>query len=372
MIDKFLFVRLLRSQIAITLTLASVLWLVQTLQLFDDLLGAQIAALDFLTLSLLIWPRMLGYTLAPALLITVLALLVRLLQDHEYFALTAAGLSPLRILRPMLFLVGLVILLQAAITFYLAPIASKQLRERSTELKSVVVVAGLQAGSFREILPNMTAYAQAKNDDGAWAQVMIYDNTQRQSQTTYVAQSGRFDMRGEDLYLVLSRGHLHTQETGQPDHMAEFGEYALALNGKPKTDSSAKPLFNRNHMTINQLLNPAAHGVTNDRRIIRMKTHGLELIVNLASPLVFMLISFCAITAGGLNRHGYGRRIFIAIIAALIFQISIIAVASLAARGGFDSLLIVWPLAVLSGLTILLTLQNDRAFLHRLMRRGRV
>jgi lipopolysaccharide export system permease protein len=371
MIDKFLFVRLLRSQIAITLTLASVLWLVQALQLFDDLLGAQIAALDFITLSLLIWPRMLGYTLAPALLITVLALLVRLLQDHEFFALTAAGLSPLRILRPMLLLVALVIVLQAAISFYLAPIANKQLRERSTALKSVVVVASLQAGSFREILPNMTAYAQAQNDDGTWAQVMIYDNTQASTQTTYVAQSGRFDMRDDGAYLVLSRGHLYTQEKGQADHMAEFGEYALALDNKPRTDSAVVPLFNRNHMMIHQLLNPAAHGVNDDSRIIRMKTRGLELIAGLASPLVFMLISFCAITAGGLNRHGYGRRIFVAIIAALMFQISIIAVASLAARGGFDSLLIIWPLSVLGGLSILLTLQNDRAFMHRLMRRGR-
>jgi lipopolysaccharide export LptBFGC system permease protein LptF len=124
-------------------------------------------------------------------------------------------------------------------------------------------------------------------------------------------------------------------------------------------------------MMIHQLLNPAAHGVSDDSRIIRMKTRGLELIASLASPLVFMLISFCAITAGGLNRHGYGRRIFVAIIAALMFQISIIAVASLAARGGFDSLLIIWPLSVLGGLSILLTLQNDRAFMHRLMRRGR-
>ncbi len=371
MIDRFLFARLLRSQIAITLTLASVLWLVQALQLFDDLLGTQIDAFDFITLSFLIWPRMLGFTLAPALLITVLALLVRLLQDHEYFALTAAGLSPLRILRPMLLLVGLVIVLQAAISFYLAPIANKYLRERSVELQSAVVVASLQAGSFREILPNMTAYAQAQNDDGTWSQLMIHDNTQAQLQTTYVAQSGRFDMRGDGPYLVLSRGHLYTKEKGQADHSAEFGEYDLSLTPKPKAGAPEAPRFNRNHMMIHQLLDPAAHGVTEQGRIIRMKTRGLELIASLASPLIFMLISFCAILAGGLNRHGYGRRIFVAIIAALMFQISIIAVASLAARGGYDGLLLIWPLSVLCLLIILLTLQNDRALLHRLMRRER-
>ncbi|MDC0147496.1 LptF/LptG family permease [Alphaproteobacteria bacterium] len=367
MIDKFLFMRLLRSQIAILLALSSVLWLVQTLDLFDDLLGTPVALIDFVTLSFLVWPRILAYTLAPALLINVLALLVRLLQDHEYFALTAAGLSPLRILRPMLALVALVIVFQGAISFYLAPLASKELRYRSSEFKNAVVVASLQAGSFREILPNMTAYADAKNGDGSWAQVMIHDHTKRDTQTTYVAQTGRFDVRGDGAYLVLSNGNMYTQTNGQADHLAEFGEYALSLDDTGANAPSQAPSFNRNHMMIHQLLNPTAHGVDVPSQILRMKARGLELIANLANPLVFMLISFSIITAGGLSRQGYGRRIFIAILLALAYQIGVISFAGQAARMNFSSLILVWPIGVLLGLVTLVNLQNDRDFLRRLI-----
>jgi lipopolysaccharide export system permease protein len=369
MIDKFLFLRLLRSQIAILLALSSVLWLVQTLNLFDDLLGAQVSLVEFITLSALVWPRILSYTLAPALLINVLALLVRLLQDHEYFALTAAGLSPLRILRPMLALAALVVILQAGISFYLAPLASKELRYRSTELKSAVVVASLQAGSFREIMPNMTAYADAQNDDGSWAQVMIHDHTKRGTQITYVAQNGRIDMRGGGAFLVLVNGHMNTQSAGQDDHLAEFGEYALSLDESRANTPSRPPSFNRNHMMIHQLLNPTAHGVDTPSQILRMKARGLELLAGLANPLIFMLISFAVITAGGLSRQGYGRRIFIAILIALAYQIGVISIAGQAARSGISSLMLVWPIGVLIGLVLVVNLQNDRDFLRRRARK---
>ena len=109
MLDRYLFMRLLRSQLALTLVLSGVIWLVQALNLIDKA-TAGTSPMETLMLSSLVLPRVLTFTLAPALLITVIAQMVRLLQDYEYFALIAAGLSPLRVLRPML-LLGLVVMI---------------------------------------------------------------------------------------------------------------------------------------------------------------------------------------------------------------------------------------------------------------------
>ena len=110
MLDRYLFMRLFQSQLALTLALSGVIWLVQALNLIDKALTAGTSPMQTLMLSSLVLPRVLTFTLAPALLITVIAQMVRLLQDYEYFALTAAGLSPLRVLRPML-LLGLVVMI---------------------------------------------------------------------------------------------------------------------------------------------------------------------------------------------------------------------------------------------------------------------
>ena len=81
---------------AMALVLAGIVWLVQTLNMLEDMIGQNVSLVAMAELAGLIIPRVLSFTLAPALLVTMLVQLMRLLQDNEYFALTAAGLSPLR------------------------------------------------------------------------------------------------------------------------------------------------------------------------------------------------------------------------------------------------------------------------------------
>ena len=76
MLDRYLFIRLLKSQLALTLVLSGVIWLVQALNLIDKALTAGTSPLETLMLSSLVLPRVLTFTLAPALLITVIAQMV--------------------------------------------------------------------------------------------------------------------------------------------------------------------------------------------------------------------------------------------------------------------------------------------------------
>jgi lipopolysaccharide export system permease protein len=376
MINKFLFWRVLRTHIAVTLVLSSVLWLVKALDLMDDLFGVSVGLVDMVYLNLLAWPRILGLTLAPALLIAVLVLLVRLLQDHEYFALTAAGLSPVRILRPVIAAAGLVIIVQALVTFYIAPLASKTLREQTIELKSKASIAPLIAGSFREILPNMTAYAQAQDSDGTWRQIMIFDNTHPHQQTTYIAQRGRFESSDQASNLVLFNGHIRTKTTADASNPASESEIAFTNYAVPLQDALArnekqgsKTVFNRNHMMIHQLLNPQAQGIERPQMILRMKARGLELIINLVSPLVFMLISFAALTPGGLSRQGYGRRILLAVAAALMFQTGAVSFTVSAAKTNAPALVFLWPLVSLLVLVLIISVQHNPTLMRRWTKR---
>ena len=175
MLDRYLFMRLLQSQLALTLVLSGVIWLVQALNLIDKALTAGTSPMETLMLSSLVLPRVLTFTLAPALLITVIAQMVRLLQDYEYFALTAAGLSPLRVLRPMLLLGLVVMIMQGLLAFYISPLAMKTLRLSSFEGGSRIALAELQPGAFKDLKPGMTAFTSGQNSDGQFLDLMIYD-----------------------------------------------------------------------------------------------------------------------------------------------------------------------------------------------------
>lgn len=369
MLNRYLFGNLFRSHLALTLVLSLVVWLIQALDLFDTALSSGASLLQTMALSLLVLPRVLTFTLAPALLIAVLTLLVRLLQDYEYFTLTAAGLSPFRILRPMLGLALIIMLVQGALAFYLAPWAMKELKIRTAASGNTLALAALQAGAFKEIKDGMTVYAREEVGGGVWQGIMIHDRSNAKRAATYTAREGVLQQQDGRSFFVLREGTQHVANIDGGD-LLNFSQYILPLDA-PDTATTKPLVFNRNHMTIDQLLNPAAHGVTAERRITRMKSRGLELISNLTAPFVFMLISFGVMTAGGINRHGYGKRVMLAVALALIFQIGVISVAAIAVENDTPVLVFVWPVLFIAALVVMIYRQNDTPILRRYFARAR-
>lgn len=372
MLDRYLFMRLLQSQLALTLILSAVIWLVQALDLIDKALTSGTSPLETLMLSALVLPRVLTFTLAPALLITVVSQMVRLLQDYEYFALTAAGLSPLRVLRPMLLLGTVVVVLQGLLAFYISPTAMKTLKLSSFDGGSQIALADLQPGAFKDLKPGMTAFTSGQDGDGNWLDLMIYDTGKPQQPVTYLAKKARISERNGEPYFILQDGSqlIGSTNTGAQDggQIIRFSQYLLPLS-QPTPAQKKRITFNRNHMMIHQLLNPAAHGVASEKRIARMKGRGLELISNLAQPIVFMLIGFAVITAGGISRSGYGQRIVAAVLLAIVFQIGVIALADLAVEENAPNIIFIWPVLFLSGLMAFIQKQNDPDMVKRILGR---
>jgi hypothetical protein len=103
--------------------------------------------------------------------------------------------------------------------------------------------------------------------------------------------------------------------------------------------------------------------------ILRMKARGLELIINLVSPLVFMLISFAALTPGGLSRQGYGRRILLAVAAALMFQTGAVSFTVSAAKTNAPALVFLWPLVSLLVLVLIISVQHNPTLMRRWTKR---
>ena len=369
MLNSYLFGNLFRSHLALTLVLSSVVWLIQALDLFDSALSSGSSVLQTMALGLLVLPRVLTFTLAPALLIAVLTQLVRLLQDYEYFALTAAGLSPFRILRPMLGLAFIIMLVQGVLAFYIAPWSMKELKIRTSSTGSSLALSAIQAGAFKEIKEGMTIFAGDEVGSGVWRDVMIHDAENTARAVTYTAQKAILQRDGERNFFVLLDGTQHIQSDNGGD-LLNFSQYVLPLD-EAEGDTAKPIVFNRNHMTIVQLLDPAAHGVKSQRRITRMKSRGLELISNLAAPFVFMLISFAVITSGGINRHGYGKRVMVAVSLALVFQIGVISVAARAVSNDTPLLVFIWPAVFIFGLLLVIYRQNDPQFIGRLFARTR-
>ena len=318
---------------AMALVLAGIVWLVQTLNMLEDMIGQNVSPVAMAELAGLIIPRVLSFTLAPALLVTMLVQLMRLLQDNEYFALTAAGLSPLRILRPVIGVCVLVIALQAALSFYISPIAYKAMRAKSENLATDFVLAALRPGIFNDIEDKMVIFAAGKASDGSWRDVMIHDYTLADAPTTYIAEAGRLRQEDGQVYFLLTNGEIFYDAAAQRSNGLQFDQYSLPIQQTEARAAKTGPP-NRNSMLIHQLFEPEKYGVTHPKAIERARAHGFERIGNLTAPLVYTLICFACITAGGLNRHGYSRRVTLAVFLCVFFQIALIGTIGRATASG--------------------------------------
>ncbi len=177
-------------------------------------------------------PQGLGLTIPMALLTGLLIALGRLSGDREAVALLACGVSPYRLLRPVMFMA----LLAAGGTLYVMveaiPNANQTFREITWELISKKVENDIRPRVFFEDFPGWVLYAR---DDagpgGGWKDVIVADTRKPNTTVLFFASRGRvvLDREKRRVELVLSDGvQYSTVERGAFDTQ-QFTEDLILL-----------------------------------------------------------------------------------------------------------------------------------------------
>ena len=105
-------------------------------------------------------PQVLGYTLPMGALVAVLVGIGRLASHHEIVAMRSAGVSPLRVFRPVLSFAIIVTLVAAASTHFLEPLGYRHQRLLTREVLTTRDLAReISPGLFYDRLPGAVLYA---------------------------------------------------------------------------------------------------------------------------------------------------------------------------------------------------------------------
>lgn len=126
-------------------------------------------------------------------------------EQFELLSMKAAGVSLLRIMRPIL----IVVLLLTGISFYFqnvtAPHAQIQLRNLLISMKQQSPAVEIPEGVFYSGIPNVNLYVQKKNaETGMLYDMIIYKTDQGFDRAQIVlADSGRMEMTADKMHLIL-------------------------------------------------------------------------------------------------------------------------------------------------------------------------
>jgi len=233
-----------------------------TLDHARDLLVKGVELPTVLWLLVLGLPQSLAVTIPMAFMAGLLMGLGRLSADRESVALLACGVSPFRLLRPILILAVVAGASDLYVLMKLVPDWNQQWRDITYGLLAKSGEGDIKPGVFYDGFPGKVVYIRERTPDGQWAGVMLADTSQPGRPTVTWATRGylELDPVKRQVGIVLP-GESVRYVPG-----AEEGVYDTAVARDFRVSISAESVFGSgvmqprgaNEMSYGQLLEAEA------------------------------------------------------------------------------------------------------------------
>jgi LPS export ABC transporter permease LptG/LPS export ABC transporter permease LptF len=178
-------------------------------------------------------PQGLGLTIPMALLTGLLIGLGRLSADREAVALLACGVSPYRLMRPVL----LMATVAGAATMYVMikaiPDANQTFREITFEVVTKKVENDIRPREFFEDFPGWVLYVRDQPEHtSGWRDVLVANTSKPDAIELFLAARGRLVLQREErrVDLVLADGTRYSAGKPGETRTYRFGELTMALD----------------------------------------------------------------------------------------------------------------------------------------------
>lgn len=143
-----------------------------------------------------------------ALMLGLLLATARLYRDSEMAVLTAIGVGPKRLLRPVLMLVLPVVGLVGLCSLWLGPWADRTSEQMIASANKSLVMAGLESGKFTMLPNGGVVYLSSVSADGTGLGRIFLQRVRDDRIEVVSAERGRMFFEGDrQRYLQLEAGH---------------------------------------------------------------------------------------------------------------------------------------------------------------------
>jgi lipopolysaccharide export system permease protein len=298
LLDRYIFAELL-SPFSLSLgALCFVMLTRELLRLVELLVSKGVGFFAVLKVFAHLLPSFLVLTLPIAGIIASITAFGRLSIDKELVAMRAAGLSLLRLARP----VFLFALLVFGLTLWLAqwgqPWSSMNLKKVALNLLRDQLVLALERGSFNEPIPKMMIYVSDQGEEPSASGIFISDERNADDPRIIVAQKYQvlIDASTDQVALRLQDGVIHSRPDQLDQYqLASFSSYdlKLSLNQSGYASTEERP-------TYDQLIAQLAQSQWRDPLALRRL---MEYYKDLAFPTASLVFCILGVPVGIVSKR---------------------------------------------------------------------
>ena len=178
-----------------------------------------VPAWTILQLAVTLLPQALALTIPMALLIGLLVGARPAVGDREFVVMMACGISPYRLLQPILVFAVVCWGLTSWVMLKAMPDGNQAFREISTEIAMNRAEGEVRPRVFFEDFPNVVLYVREIPTNGqGWLGVLAADTSNPSTPVIYLAKSGRMvvDRQARTIQMVLEDGTRHSTKLEDP------------------------------------------------------------------------------------------------------------------------------------------------------------
>ena len=205
------------------------------IELAEQLIAKGVPAGTILQLAATLLPQALALTIPMAMLIGLLVGLGRLSADREFVVMMVCGISPFRLLQPILVFAVVCWGATSWVMLEAMPDGNQAFREISTQVVMNRAEGEVKPRVFFEDFPNVVLYVREVPKDGqGWLGVLAADTSNPSSPVILLADRGRMvvDRDARTIDMVLESGTRHRTKYDDPlaYEVEKFDRIILSLN----------------------------------------------------------------------------------------------------------------------------------------------
>lgn len=316
--------------LACLLSLTAVIWITQALKELDLLTGKGQTIIVFMLVTLLSLPALITVIAPVALFIATIYALNKLNSDSELIVMSAAGMAPMRLLRPFLAMTIAVSLLVGYLTIHMMPNSFRDLRDLVTKIRADFVANIVKEGQFTSLDTGITFHYRERSG-GALLGIFLQDRREKDKTAVYIAERGQtVEVEGQS-YLVLEKGTIQRQQANSRDaSIVSFERYAIDLSAFGQ--DGGEVVYKPRERTTGDLLFPNSNELYFQIQSGRFRAELHDRLSSPLYPVALMLIAFAALGEARTTRQGRGTAIALAVMAVVGLRIIGFAASSAAVR----------------------------------------
>ena len=314
----------------VSFSLLSMLWLTQSLRFVEMVTNKGLPLHLFVELTSLLMPRLFSILSPIALFASVMFVYNRMLADRELVIMQAAGISPWRNARAVVY-IGLAL---AGFSVYVQniaiPEAENAFRNLEWEIKNNVSHLMFREGEFTSVQPNLTVFISKHEKDGAVSGILLNDERNPKNKVTLSAEKGRIVYTDNGPRIILVKGvRQEVNRDGTNFSSLKFDRYSVDLGqmgSKKIKEASVR------EKTLWELLNAGDDTSLSPEEKRKYIVEGHRRLVTPWYNLVFALLACTGLLIGNFNRRGQTKIISISVLVMILVQGNDLIVTNLAGR----------------------------------------